>query len=177
MRTNHKPKIRGTDTGIWRRIHLIPFKVTIPAEKRDPELTKKLMAELPGILNWAIDGCLTWQHVGLKAPPVVMAATDDYRTSQDLIGQFLSETCEVCPNKTSGLVKGKDLYQAYCDWCEEAGERAMPHRVLSIKLSERGFNRRRAFHTGAVIWDGIKLLSENARYEQQENLHGGATHE
>lgn len=171
VRTNHKPKIRGTDTGIWRRVKLIPFKVSIPAEKKDPELTNKLLAELPGILNWAVEGCLLWQHVGLKSPAAVDAATEDYRSSQDLIGMFLSETCEICPQKTSGYVKAKDLYKAYEDWCEEAGERAMPHRVLSIKLTERGFTKRRAFKVGQVIWDGLRLMG--AEQTHQNSLYGG----
>ena len=172
IRTNHMPKIRGTDDGIWRRIKRIPFKVSIPPEKRDPELTKKLMAELPGILNWAVDGCRLWQLCGLQEPDLVSMATADYRSSQDLIGQFLEDSCEVCPSKTSGITKAKDLYKAYCDWCEEAGERPMPHRVLSIKLSERGFAKRRAFKAGLVVWDGIKLCSEHGP-PQQQPLYGG----
>lgn len=170
IRTNHKPKIRGTDTGIWRRVKLIPFNVCIPSEKQDPHLTSKLMAELPGILNWAVEGCVLWQHCGLKSPAAVDIATEEYRTSQDLIGMFLAETCTICPQKTSGYVKAKDLYKAYCDWCEEAGERPMPHRVLSIKLTERGFVKRRAFHTSITIWDGLRLGDEK---EQQQGLYGG----
>lgn len=171
IRTNHRPKIRGTDTGIWRRVKLIPFDVCIPAEKQDPDLTRKLMAELPGILNWAVEGCLLWQHCGLKSPPAVDMATEDYRSSQDLIGIFLNETCQICPQKKSGYVKAKDLYKAYCDWCEEAGERPMPHRILSIKLAERGFVKRRAFKPGLVVWDGLRLLSDNSG--QQQSLYGG----
>ena len=48
---NHQPVIRGDDTGIWRRLHLVPFTVTIPPEQRDPKLPETLRAELPGILN------------------------------------------------------------------------------------------------------------------------------
>lgn len=170
IRTNHKPKIRGTDTGIWRRVKLIPFNVCIPAEKQDPHLTSKLMAELPGILNWAVEGCVLWQHCGLKSPAAVEIATEEYRTSQDLIGIFLAETCTICPQKKSGYVKTRDLYKAYCDWCEEAGERPMPHRVLSIKLSERGFVKRRAFHSSITVWDGLRLGDGK---EQQASLYGG----
>lgn len=170
IRTNHRPKIRGTDTGIWRRVRLIPFDVCIPAEKQDPNLTSKLMTELPGVLNWAIEGCLLWQHCGMKTPDVVNIATEEYRSSQDLIGIFLAETCTICPQKKSGYVKTSDLYKAYCDWCEEAGERPMPHRVLSIKLSERGFRKRRAFHSSIVVWDGLRIGDGK---EQQASLYGG----
>ena len=77
--TNHKPVIHGTDLAIWRRIRLIPFLVTIPEEKQDRELVSKLKEELPGILNWAIKGCLAWQKDGLGVPEEVKAATDEYR--------------------------------------------------------------------------------------------------
>lgn len=170
IRTNHRPKIRGTDTGIWRRVRLIPFDVCIPAEKQDPNLTGKLMTELSGILNWAVEGCLLWQHCGMKTPDAVNIATEEYRSSQDLIGIFLAETCTICPQKKSGYVKTSDLYKAYCDWCEEAGERPMPHRVLSIKLSERGFRKRRAFHSSIIVWDGLRIGDGK---EQQASLYGG----
>lgn len=170
IRTNHRPKIRGTDTGIWRRVRLIPFDVCIPAEKQDPNLTGKLMTELSGILNWAVEGCLLWQHCGMKTPDAVNIATEEYRSSQDLIGIFLAETCTICPQKKSGYVKTSDLYKAYCDWCEEAGERPMPHRVLSIKLSERGFRKRRAFHSSIIVWDGLRIGDGK---EQQASLYRG----
>jgi putative DNA primase/helicase len=68
LAANHKPVIRGTDHAIWRRIHLIPFNVQIPEAERDKELPDKLKAELPGILNWAIDGCILWRDQGLTPP-------------------------------------------------------------------------------------------------------------
>ena len=61
MATNHKPKIRGADNGIWRRIKMIPFTVTIPPEQRDKKLTEKLIAENSGILNWLIAGYAMWK--------------------------------------------------------------------------------------------------------------------
>lgn len=68
---NHKPVIRGTDYGIWRRIHMVAFPVVIPAAERDPALPMKLKEELAGILIWAIKGCLEWQKVGLLPPASV----------------------------------------------------------------------------------------------------------
>ena len=73
--------IRGTDEGIWRRIHLVPFEVTIAQEARDPNLFDKLKAELPGILNWAIAGCRDWQAHGLCPPAAVTGAVADYVTA------------------------------------------------------------------------------------------------
>ncbi len=81
---NHKPVIRGTDLGIWRRIRLVPFTVTIPADEIDPYLPNKLRAELPGILAWAVQGCLLWQKGGLRPPAKVEQATAAYRSESDL---------------------------------------------------------------------------------------------
>ena len=53
---NYRPRIRGTDLGIWRRVRLVPFTVTIPPDEQDPLLAQKLRAELPGILKWAVEG-------------------------------------------------------------------------------------------------------------------------
>ncbi len=75
---NHKPNIRGSDLGIWRRIRLLPFTVTIPDEKKDRRLVEKLGVELPGILNWALEGCIHWQSEGLTTPRCVKDATDQY---------------------------------------------------------------------------------------------------
>jgi putative DNA primase/helicase len=68
IRGNHKPAIHGTDEGIWRRLRLVPFTVQIPTEEQDRDLLVKLRAELPGILRWAVEGCLDWQRNGLKPP-------------------------------------------------------------------------------------------------------------
>jgi putative DNA primase/helicase len=83
LAANHKPVIRGTDHAIWRRIHLIPFNVQIPKPEQDRDLPEKLKAELPGILNWALEGCQMWQLYGLEPPAEVQAATQDYREEMD----------------------------------------------------------------------------------------------
>ena len=63
----------GVDEAIRRRMHLIPFNVTIPAADRDPTLADRLKEEWPGILAWMIDGCLAWQEQGLDPPESVRA--------------------------------------------------------------------------------------------------------
>ena len=80
---NNKPSIKGTDYGIWRRIKTVPFTVTIPESERDKTLPEKLLAELPGILNWAIQGCLEWQREDLGTPDEVTEATNEYRHDMD----------------------------------------------------------------------------------------------
>ena len=96
MTTNHVPKIRGADNGIWRRIKLIPFTVTIPEEQRDKHLTEKLMAENSGILNWLLQGYAYWKKEGLSTePPAVRNANEDYRMDMDVVGTFVSDCLEL----------------------------------------------------------------------------------
>src|SRR5207249_4861041 len=83
LAANHRPTVRGTDHAVWRRIKLVPFEVTIPKDEQDKHLLTKLRAEWPGILAWAIRGCLDWQREGLGEPDEVRAATAAYRAQQD----------------------------------------------------------------------------------------------
>ncbi|MBL3587804.1 hypothetical protein JMM61_21090, partial [Rhodovulum sulfidophilum] len=90
MSGNHKPEIRGTDDGIWRRVLLVPFDVQIPEERRDPELANKLWEEAPGILNWLIAGLTDFLEGGLRPPDRVLEATAEYREESDPVGAFLT---------------------------------------------------------------------------------------
>ena len=93
--SNHKPNIRGTDNGIWRRIRMIPFDFKITDENDDKCLQQKLDNELPGILNWAIEGYKKWRESGLTKPPVIMETTEQYREEEDSLGQFIEEECDI----------------------------------------------------------------------------------
>ncbi len=89
LATNHRPEVRGTDYGIWRRLRLVPFGVVIPEPERDNELAEKLQSEWPAILRWAVAGCLAWQRGGLAEPEQVKVATAEYRAEQDVLGEFI----------------------------------------------------------------------------------------
>ena len=151
---NHKPVIRGTDWAIWRRIHLIPFKVQIPKLEQDKELPANLKKELPGILNWAIEGCLQWQHEGMTPPQAVQEATREYREEMDIVGDFLAECCIVDPGAS---VAARDIYGAYTTWATDNGEkRPLSQRAFGMSLTERGFERKAG--TGNIsMWWGIRL--------------------
>jgi putative DNA primase/helicase len=136
LATNHKPVIRGTDHAIWRRIRLIPFTITIPDEKQDKGLMEKLSKEFPGILAWAIEGCLEWQREGLGLPDEVEAATEDYRSEMDVLGDFLETYCHQGPNYR---IKVGELWKAYQRWCDETGESPGTQKQLGQQLQERGF--------------------------------------
>lgn len=146
---NHKPTIRGRDQGIWRRIHLIPFEVTIPPGQRDKRLSTKLRAELPGILNWAIKGCLAWQKSGLKQPQLVTEAVNDYRAEMDLIGQWVTENCIVGPQHAW---PSRQAYGNYKVWAEGGGYRPMSESIFSREL-ETSFKK--AKRKDANYFEGI----------------------
>lgn len=152
--TNHKPVIRGNDLGIWRRIRLVPFTVTIAPERQDKELADKLAGEAAGILAWAIEGCRKWREDGLREPDEVKVATEEYRGEMDSVGAFIEERCEVGSTLT---VSTKALYAAYASWCQEAGEKPMTQTSLSTRLRERGFVPDRTktlrFWTGLAVHD------------------------
>ena len=132
MATNHKPIIRGTDTGIWRRIHMIPFTVTIPDDKVDKHLTHKLKAEMTSIFKWIVDGCLLWQQEGLKMPGAVYSIVREYRREMDVISAFIGDECQ-----ESGTVPAKTLYAAYCKWAEHNNEYCMSNTKFGIEIGKR----------------------------------------
>lgn len=152
LATNHKPVVRGTDRAIWDRIRLVPFSVVIPEEEQDKHMIDKLKAELPGILAWAVKGCLEWQEKGLGVPPEVREATERYRDAMDVLGAFLNDYCELDPLFT---VTTKDLYQAYTGWCLANGETPIGKSAFSMRMEERGFHH---FRTGKTRgWVGLRL--------------------
>ncbi|HUM92567.1 MAG TPA: phage/plasmid primase, P4 family, partial [Candidatus Competibacter sp.] len=170
LSTNHRPEIRGTDHAIWRRVRLIPFNTTFhdPGKGdpvKDSRMEEKLTAELPGILAWAVQGCLAWVRDGLTIPDAVRAATDEYREQQDTLAAWLGECCTV---KRTVAAKAADLYASYSEWCEANGERPEPQRRFGMRLTERGFQRQRRMV--GIWWLGIGLLETNTneRYERNE---------
>lgn len=155
MATNHKPVVRGTDYGFWRRVRMIPFTVQIPPEKRDKDLPDKLRKEFPGILRWALEGLRMYQEEGLGLPAKVEAATQEYKEEMDGLGAFLTECCDTSdPLVKTGV---RELYRAYTNWCYENGETPMKQRMLGKRLKERGFQQDR-LNDGRFAWLGIKLL-------------------
>ncbi len=150
--TNHKPVIKDSSHGMWRRIRLIPFPVEIPEAEQDRELSEKLKAEASGILAWMVRGGLSWQLGGLGVPDEVLLATKEYQAEMDAIGNFISDCCIMAPG-ASGLAS--DLYKEYTSWAEAAGEkRPLSQTLFGTALAERGFERGRGTG-GKTIWHGI----------------------
>lgn len=136
MAANHKPVVKGTDGAVWRRIKLIPFEVVIPEDERDPNLQEKLRGELPGILAWAVRGCLEYQLQGLMEPSAVREATEEYRADMDILAAFIAEDCVTAPGV---WIKVADLYQGYVNWCQRSGVAAESKREFGNRLTERGY--------------------------------------
>jgi putative DNA primase/helicase len=147
--TNARPRIAGTDEGIWRRIRLVPFDVTIPEQEQDPKLPERLRAEAPGVLKWLVEGCLEWQREGLKPPAAVARATSSYREEQDSLADFLAG---IVATKAGSRLKASTLYQAYVKWADESGETPLGQRRFGEGLVTRGYRRVRE-GTGVMYLD------------------------
>lgn len=130
---NHQPRIQGQDDGIWRRVWLVPFDVHIPPAEQDHALADKLY--LPGVLRWAVDGCLAYIASGLRPPQVVAEATAAYRESQDSLIDFLrSDAVFVNPEVRANW---RDVYKTYGRFCEENGDKPLGKHSLMAALKER----------------------------------------
>ncbi len=150
---NHKPSLRTIDEAIRRRFHLIPFNVTIPAAERDPKLAEKLKAEWPGILAWAVQGCLEWRKVGLDPPKVVREATDDYLKAEDSFAMWLEECTE--PASDWAFESSADLFSSWTAWADKAGEAAGNRKRFAETLQSRGYAPKRT--ESARGFEGIRL--------------------
>ncbi len=159
LSTNHRPSIRGTDAAIWSRIHLVPFDVTIPQSEQIPRtlMLDRLKQEWPGILAWAIEGCLAWRKEGLKKPEEVERATSNYRADSNILGGFISDCCIVNPLARQ---RSSELYARYQKWCGDNGEQFVKFRTFGAVLEERGLKRTRLGHKQDRGFQGIGLKTD-----------------
>ena len=154
MSGNHKPRITGTDNGIWRRVRLIPFEARFEGERCNPNLAAELREELPGILRWAVGGCLAWQEGGLELPEKVKLAVAEYRSDEDELGAFIADCIEEAPEAATCL--RKDVFDAYAKWAAAEGIRhPMTQKQLSRKLKDRGWT-----DLYGKYWRGVRIVEE-----------------
>ena len=157
LATNHQPLAKDNSEGFWRRLRMVPFTVTIPEQERDPMLMEKLRAELPGILAWAIRGCLAWQAEGLESPDEVRAATRDYRDRQDPFGRFLAGCCNL---NGDARVQASDLHKAYEQWARASDEKPLSSKELAAVMQERGFQSKKS---SVQLYTGLCLREAASR--------------
>ena len=146
---NHKPTIRNIDEAMRRRLHLVPFTITVPPEKRDKHLQEKLLMERDAILAWGLQGCLEWQKSGLKPPKCVQDATQEYFEEEDAVGEFIDDECQRSPHSREPI---SAVYQRWKDRAESRGEFVGSSRWLTQQLLARGFERGR-------ITNGVKVIN------------------
>ena len=153
---NHRPGLRGVDEAIRRRFHLVPFSVRIPPAERDLDLPEKLKDEWPGILAWAIEGCMEWQRVGLVPPAAVVNATAEYLDAEDAPALWMAECCDRHPSLHSSAGA---LFGSWKAWADTAGEFAGSQKGFSQKLVAKGFEQHR-ISGGKAGFRGIGLKPE-----------------
>jgi P4 family phage/plasmid primase-like protien len=163
LAANNKPTISERNLAAWRRVQLVPFNVTIPEPEQDKEIEFKLLKELPGILNWALDGLADYLKVGLKTPKAVQAATAKYRKENDSLEEFLSECCDF---GKLNVCKNTDLYGAYLNFCGMSGLKALSPHKFSPELSARPdiTSTRSKF---GMVWTGIALKKDWCSFEDK----------
>ena len=154
MATNNRPEIRGGDEGIWRRIREIPFNRQFKETEQDKQLMSHLVEELPGILNWAIQGCLNWQAHGLVAPFVVKNSVQEYRSEMDTIAGFIEEECITEPSVNASV---SSIYGQYLNWCRSQGKQPRTKIQFGKALLSQGYEQSR--DSNGRVWLGITTSS------------------
>jgi len=155
LTSNHALSVAGDDDGIWRRLIEVPWLEQIPEAERDPGLRAKLLAEeAPGILRWALEGCIAWQTQGLAPPESIAQATQARRTEQDDVGAFLTECCRQGPRERVSNARLRPVYEW---WCAREGIAPLGHTALATRLKRRGFART---HSGRRGWEGFDVRPE-----------------
>ena len=163
LAANNKPAITERNLAAWRRVRLIPFTTTIPPEEQDKNLEQKLLAELSGILNWALEGLQEYLEIGLEPPEAIKAATDEYRKENDSLEQFISECCDV--GKLMAC-KNSELYRAYQSFCDMSGLKALTPHKFSPELNAReGIKSSRSKY--GIEWLGIALKLDWCSFEDK----------
>jgi putative DNA primase/helicase len=150
--TNHKPIVRGNDYGIWRRLRIIPFAVTVPPDRQDKRLREKLLGELPTIARWMAAGALEVQKAGLQEPSEVLLATEAYRADSDTAARWLDD----CVERSRGARLGASIARAsYEAWCHEVGETPIGSKKFAQFLAEHSDDK---IQSNGVHYGGLRLL-------------------
>ncbi len=153
LTTNNRPEIRGSDDGIWRRIKEIPFNRQFTSEEQDKELEYKLVLEMPGILNWAIEGCLKMQSEGLTTLPAsIEKSVREYRQEMDTVSSFIDEICVQSPDTTTVST----MYESYRDWCQTQRCHAVGKGQFGKAMQEHGYVQER--DRNGRYWKGVSIF-------------------
>lgn len=150
---NDRPRVRGTDSALWRRVRVIPFEVEIPESECDRDLPLKLKAEWPGILAWAVRGCLKWQADGLAEPTAIRMATRRWYRAADHLARFANEVLISAPGE---VVAASTLHDHYVRWCTRNGEEPLAPGQFKTRLMESQDMTHKRTRRGSD-WIGVKI--------------------
>lgn len=165
LRCNGLPVIAGGDSGIWRRVRLLPFRRPVGEDMKNPYLKEALREESDGILTWAIEGARLWLQRRLKPPASCVVEVERYREDMDVVGMWLGDRCVADPQAET---MSSTLYDSYMDWCELQGEKPKSQRWLSFDLRQRGFSRVRVPNGSA--YHGLRLKNDGIAMEKDFNI-------
>jgi putative DNA primase/helicase len=154
MLTNHRPVVGGTDEGIWRRVRLVPWEVSIPADEQDGDLGDRLRLEADAVLRFLVDGYARWRGGGLADPKRVIDATARWRGESDALARFIDQRCLTGPHFH---VRSAELFAAWCEWCKAEGEDHGTQTAFSLALSRLGHAKR--VTNAGKFWDGLALAA------------------
>jgi P4 family phage/plasmid primase-like protien len=155
VQTNYRPNVRGNDPAIWRRLLSVPFNVTIPKAKQDHTLPDKLEAEMSGILNWMLVGCLEWRRDGLKVPEVVRQATEEYKQNEDVFTRFIDQCCM---EQHDATISAQEILEAYREFSGDG--KTMSAKKFNGLLTNKGFKNQQIKsgpQRGRMEWIGLAL--------------------
>lgn len=160
LATNHRPKFRSQDEGLWRRVRMIPFLRYFAPGERDYSLPRKLAAEREGIAAWAVRGAGEWYREGLQDPQVITGASREYRETSDALAGFLPGVLERADD--SHQLNGSSAFTIYLEWCEAenlpAKER-WTRRAFYDALEERGITRKKTKKGISLV--GLRIANQS----------------
>jgi len=163
LAANHLPLVREQTEAFWSRILMVPFTVTIPKHRRKKNFAAQLIKELPGILNWALEGCHEWRRNGLMAPDTVRKAIHDYKEEYDIISEFFTARCKMNSNEWTPRAA---LYQSFVDWWQETrGRNPLTHIAFNRLISERTDLMMKK-RDGIRGWRGVGVKDVRSRYSK-----------
>ena len=150
---NHKPALHNVDDAARRRFLIVPLvhKPVTP----DKTLESKLVAELPEILRWALDGLADWRKNGLVTPSAVAAATDQYFNDQDMFGQWLADECRAETENLHLWSSRKELFASWTSYAKRNGEDAGTSRKFCATMRGKGFGEQKKGKERAFV--GVML--------------------
>ena len=130
INTNHLPRANDVTIFSSGRVKVLPFSRHFTPEEQDKTLKNRLARELPGVLNWCLEGLRLMEDTGFDPPGQVLAATAQYQHDSDKLSRFVEEALVPDPQ---GEVRTAELYTTYREWCQRNG-----HRVDSMQSFKQG---------------------------------------